>query len=46
MGRPYRNCHPRDLLLQVRSFCLYNSLELDLKNEFIDFAVENYFSIV
>ena len=45
-ARPYRNCHPRDLLLQVRSFCHYNSVPLELKFEYIDFAVENYFSIM
>ena len=44
--RPYRNCHPRDLLLQVRSYCLYNSAPLELRPEYIDFAVENYFSIM
>ena len=26
VNRPFRFCHPRDLLLQVRSFCLYKSL--------------------
>jgi len=45
-ARPYRNCHPRDLLLQVRSFCHYNSVPLDLRAEYLDFAVENYFSIM
>lgn len=44
--RPYRNCHPRDLLLQVRSFCYYNSVPLELRFEYLDFAVENYFSIM
>jgi hypothetical protein len=45
-NRPYRNCHPRDLLLQVRSLCFYNGVNLDLKPEYLDFAVENYFSIM
>jgi hypothetical protein len=45
-GRPFRNCHPRDLLLQVRNYCLYHDEPLDLKNEYIDFACENYFSIM
>jgi len=44
--RPYRNCHPRDLLLQVRSYCYYNSVPLELRFEYLDFAVENYFSIM
>ena len=42
--RPFRCCHPRDLLLQVRSFCVYNDLPLELKPEYFDFAVMNYFT--
>ncbi len=44
--RPFRNCQPRDLLLQVRNYCLYNDLPVELKNEYFDFAVENYFSVM
>ncbi len=43
-GRPFRCCHPRDLLLQVRNYCVYNQLPLELKPEYFDFAVMNYFS--
>ncbi len=46
IGRPFRNCHPRDLLLQVRSYCLFNSRPLEMNQETMDFAVENYFSIM
>lgn len=46
VGRPFRNCHPRDLLLQVRAFCHFNSATLELKKEYLDFAVDNYFSIM
>ena len=45
-GRPFRNCHPRDLLLQVRNYCLYHDEPLDLRNDYVDFACENYFSIM
>lgn len=45
-GRPLRNCHPRDLLLQVRNYCLYHAYKLELRPEYIDFAVDNYFSIM
>ncbi|GIW97372.1 MAG: hypothetical protein KatS3mg111_0705 [Pirellulaceae bacterium] len=45
-GRPLRNCHPRDLLLQVRNYCLYRGCPMDLTREYLDFAVENYFSIM
>lgn len=46
VNRPFRNCHPRDLLLQVKNYCLYLDLPLELKEEYIDFACENYFSIM
>ncbi len=45
-NRPFRNCHPRDLLLQVRNYCLYHAYKLELRPEYIDFAVENYFAIM
>ncbi len=43
-GRAFRCCHPRDLLLQVRNYCVYNDLELELKPEYFDFAAMNYFT--
>jgi predicted ATPase with chaperone activity len=43
-GRAFRCCHPRDLLLQVRSFCVYNNFPLEMKPEYFDFAVMNYFT--
>jgi hypothetical protein len=46
VNRPFRNCQPRDLLLQVRNYCLYNELPIELKNEYVDFAVDNYFSVM
>ncbi len=46
INRPFRNCQPRDLLLQVRNYCLYNDLEVELKNEYFDFACDNYFSVM
>ncbi len=44
--RPLRNCHPRDLLLQVTNYCKYLKLEKKLTKESLDFACENYFSIM
>ncbi len=44
--RPFRNCHPRDLLLQVKNYCLYHDHPLELRNEYVDFACDNYFSIM
>jgi predicted ATPase with chaperone activity len=46
VGREFRNCQPRDLLLQVRSYCLFNSIPQQMTQETIDFAVDNYFSIM
>lgn len=45
-GRPFRNCQPRDLLLQVRNYCLYQGLPVELRNEYFDFAADVYFSIM
>jgi len=44
IGRPLRFCHPRDLLFQVRNYCLYHQLPLELRPEYLDIAVEIYFS--
>ncbi len=46
VGRPFRCCQPRDLLLQVRNYCVYNDLPLELKPEYIDFAAMNYFTVM
>lgn len=45
-NRPFRNCHPRDLLLQIRNFCRYNQLPIEMSNDGFDFAASNYFSIM
>ncbi|MEM9828448.1 MAG: hypothetical protein AAF958_17800 [Planctomycetota bacterium] len=46
IDRPMRMCQPRDLLLQVKNYCLYNDIPVELKNEYLDFACENYFSVM
>jgi hypothetical protein len=43
-GRPFRCCQPRDLLLLVRNYCQYNRVPLSIRTDYLDFAVENYFS--
>ena len=45
-GRPFRNCQPRDLLLQIKYYCEYLDEEPKLTPESIDFAAENYFAVV
>jgi hypothetical protein len=44
LKRPLRACHPRDLLLQVRNFCAFKRLPLEITADYLDMAVENYFS--
>jgi predicted ATPase with chaperone activity len=46
VSRPFRCCQPRDLLLQVRNYCVYNDLPLELKPEYFDFAAMNYFTVM
>ena len=45
-GRPFRNCQPRDLLMQVRNRCFYENRPLELTCEHFDMAVENYFAMM
>lgn len=45
-GRQMRYCHPRDLLMQVKSFCSFKKQPLELRNEYFDMACENYFAIM
>ncbi len=45
-NRPFRNCHPRDLLMQVKNLASYHKQPFVLTREALDFAVENYFSIM
>jgi predicted ATPase with chaperone activity len=45
-GRPFRFCQPRDLLLQVRNYCVYHKRPPVLTCEYLDLAVENYFAVM
>ena len=45
-NRPMRMCQPRDLLLQVKNYCLYNDVPIELKREYVDFACDVYFSVM
>lgn len=44
--RPLRACQPRDILLQVKYFCQYLGQPARLTPEALDFACENYFSVM
>ncbi len=46
IGRPFRCCQPRDLLMQIRNHCFYEQKPLELTEEYMDFAVENYFAVM
>jgi hypothetical protein len=45
-GRPLRRCQPRDLLFQVRNYCVYNSLPVEMRPEYFDRVVPSYFTVV
>jgi hypothetical protein len=46
INRPLRCCQPRDLILQVRNYCRYTNTPSKMTKETLDFAVENYFSVM
>lgn len=44
--RRLRRCHPRDLLSQIRNFCVYNDLPMEIKPEYFDRIAKSYFTDV
>ncbi|MCG8449260.1 MAG: hypothetical protein MI725_06745, partial [Pirellulales bacterium] len=46
VGRAFRCCQPRDLLLQIRNYCHYLDAPPLMCKEYFDYAVENYFAIM
>lgn len=42
--RPLRRCHPRDLLMQIRNYCAYNDLPMEMTSEHFDRVVKSYFT--
>lgn len=45
-GRSYRFCQPRDLMLQLLHYCNYLEVEPEMRPEYFDIAVANYFSVM
>ena len=45
-GRPLRRCHPRDLLFQIHNYCSYNDLPSEMKPDYFDKVVPNYFTVM
>jgi len=44
--RRLRRCHPRDLLGQIRNYCVYNDLSMEIHKEYFDRVVKSYFTEV
>jgi predicted ATPase with chaperone activity len=45
-ARPLRRCHARDLLGQIRNYCAYHGLPLEMRPEYFDRVVKCYFTCV
>ncbi|MFO0791747.1 MAG: AAA family ATPase [Pirellulales bacterium] len=45
-GRPLRRCHPRDLLSQIKNYCLYYGRPMELRPDYLDRVVRSYFTAV
>jgi hypothetical protein len=45
-GRPFRCCQPRDLLQQVKNYCLFRKVPPRLTDDHFDLACENYFAVM
>ena len=45
-NRPFRCCQPRDLLQQVRNYCLFRKTPPKLSDDYFDLACENYFAVM
>ncbi len=45
-GRPLRCCHARDLLLQIKHYCEFKGLPLEMSPERFGIAIHNYFAVV
>jgi DNA-binding PadR family transcriptional regulator len=46
VNRPFRCCQPRDLLTQVRNYCLFRKVPPKLTPDYFDLAAENYFAVM
>ncbi len=45
-NRAMRRCHPRDLLQQIRNFCVYNETEIEMRPEYFDRVIKSYFTVI
>lgn len=44
--RPFRRCQPRDLLTQIRNYCVYKGFPMEMRPEYFDLVVGSYFTVV
>jgi predicted ATPase with chaperone activity len=45
-GRQLRRCHPRDLLSQIKNYCVYYGRPMELRPDYVDRVVKSYFTAV
>lgn len=45
-NRPMRRCQPRDLLTQIRNYCVYKGFPMEMRPEYFDLVVNSYFTVV
>ena len=45
-GRPLRRCHPRDLLAQIKNYCIYYGRPMELRPDYLDRVVRSYFTVL
>ena len=41
-----RRCHLRDLLSQIRNYCVYNDLPMELKPKYVERVVKSCFTVI
>jgi len=46
VNRPLRRCQPRDLLTQIRNYCVYKGFPMEMRPEYFDLVVKSYFTVV
>jgi hypothetical protein len=45
-NHPLRRCQPRDLLMQIRHYCVYNDLSFEMLAEYFDCIADGFFTKV
>lgn len=45
-NRPLRRCHPRDILAQLKNYCVYHGRPMELRPDYLDRVCRSYFTAV